>query len=759
MLASIDQSMDAGAADVDAAPIRPMAKPRAHAEAEREEHGSGGHAVFRSWCRACCVGRGRMQPDCGAVGRRGSFAPVIAIDCAYFNDRDADGEAAGDSPVLVLRSSCDRWLAGHVVPSKGADAIAIDAPVNEIVVCGAPEVIIASDQELAIKALKDAACNKARLRGVAARTEESAAHDSRENVKDQVRTLLVAPGEKYGEELNGAHPVTARAVRRREATQRCDQEFLDKFTAAPWDRRGARPAAARLAPPTAPEASTARGGDGASALRGGEGAGLGGKREHEASSSSAGSSAPGGAAGSPAHREGRGSPERKMEPSRRRRLPPDEEMAPVVEEDLAEAVDAAAMGVDAVAVAAAYSKAGVKERAWAFRLAAGAALCTRAGWGLAKEEGQRKAKEALATEQPYLLPLGPMRAAPTAPKLIERLEGNAYELTVRAVELGPTLGEPSLLESAPVDEEAQVFRDRCTGLPLDPAMVAQAREEGRKHMGELGVMKVAQVLVQMGYKLGRFSPCVACQAGVVAVSGAIAKTVRMTRHGDDFGVSGKRSLTDSFKDELGRHLLVKHRGTLGPNKEMGDVSEITHLNRILRWYAPGDVGGERIELEADPRHVELLIWPAGLDAAESKPVTTPGVKAPAGVDDGPVLDASRRSAYRSMGMRAAYLSQDRAELQFSCKELARRMQQPCLQDERDLKRMVRFLLGAPRCVTEFRRQDMPRTLDVFSDFDWAGCVRTRRSSSSSYMMHGSHLLCSSSTTQNVIATSSGKAEF
>ena len=43
---------------------------------------------------------------------------------------------------------------------------------------------------------------------------------------------------------------------------------------------------------------------------------------------------------------------------------------------------------------------------------------------------------------------------------------------------------------------------------------------------------------------------------------------------------------------------------MGPNVEMGDVQEAIHLNRQLRLYPPGAEGGERWELEADPRQVD-----------------------------------------------------------------------------------------------------------------------------------------------------------
>ena len=109
-------------------------------------------------------------------------------------------------------------------------------------------------------------------------------------------------------------------------------------------------------------------------------------------------------------------------------------------------------------------------------------------------------------------------------------------------------------------------------------------------------------------------------------------------------------------------------------------------------------------------------------------------------------------------MRASYLSQDRCELQFAVKELARRMQQPNTKNMQALKRLVRFLKGSPRCLVMYNRQPEQPIVDVFSDSDWAGCTKTRRSTSSSYVMLGGHLFATSATTQNVVATSSGEAE-
>ena len=76
-----------------------------------------------------------------------------------------------------------------------------------------------------------------------------------------------------------------------------------------------------------------------------------------------------------------------------------------------------------------------------------------------------------------------------------------------------------------------------------------------------------------------------------------------------------------------------------------------------------------------------------------------------------------------------------------------------------LKRLGRCLLGVPRLVQWFRRQPPPKRIKAFSDSDFAGCLRTRRSSSCAVLMHGTHMLKLISSTQTVEALSSGEAEW
>ena len=116
------------------------------------------------------------------------------------------------------------------------------------------------------------------------------------------------------------------------------------------------------------------------------------------------------------------------------------------------------------------------------------------------------------------------------------------------------------------------------------------------------------------------------------------------------------------------------------------------------------------------------------------------------VRGGPGLEGVEPRQYRSVAMRINYLAADRPELQYSAKELARCMQEPTAAGWEAVKRTARFLLGHPREVWTWRRQDMRRYLSGYSDSDYAGQSLTRKSTSCTVEMLGEHLLGQSSTT-------------
>ncbi len=75
-----------------------------------------------------------------------------------------------------------------------------------------------------------------------------------------------------------------------------------------------------------------------------------------------------------------------------------------------------------------------------------------------------------------------------------------------------------------------------------------------------------------------------------------------------------------------------------------------------------------------------------------------------------------------------------------------------------LKRLGRFFEGRHRLVYHYPWQACGH-VDVYSDTDWGGCPRTRKSTSGGCLMLGKHLIKSWSSTQLSPSLSSGEAEF
>ncbi len=130
-----------------------------------------------------------------------------------------------------------------------------------------------------------------------------------------------------------------------------------------------------------------------------------------------------------------------------------------------------------------------------------------------------------------------------------------------------------------------------------------------------------------------------------------------------------------------------------------------------------------------------------------------------GCDEDPPLGPAEASTFRALAARANYLAQDRPDIQFAVKEIARRMATPVGRDWSLLKRLARYLLGAPRAVSHFYWQGEQRQFDVFVDSDWAGCKTTARSTSGGAAKFGWHTIKTWSATQTVVALSSGEAEL
>ena len=248
------------------------------------------------------------------------------------------------------------------------------------------------------------------------------------------------------------------------------------------------------------------------------------------------------------------------------------------------------------------------------------------------------------------------------------------------------------------------------------------------------------MLISLGFRQGG-----ACPNAFFHTARKIACSV----HGDDFTSSGPADALDWLETAIGEHYELDIGPRLGPGPD--DAKEGRVLNRVIRWCE------DRIEYEADPRQIERLVSECGLEGA--KGVATPGVKPTfKQLEESTEIPGHLTTAFRSAAARGNYLSADRLDVQFACKEVCRWMAKPTLHAWEALKRVGRYLNNAPRLIYEFRQQSVSQ-VDVYVDTDWAGCPRTRKSTSGGCVMLGGHAVKHWSSIQQGISLSSGEAEF
>ena len=251
----------------------------------------------------------------------------------------------------------------------------------------------------------------------------------------------------------------------------------------------------------------------------------------------------------------------------------------------------------------------------------------------------------------------------------------------------------------------------------------------------------SDALQSLGFEPGQASACVFVHK---------VKHLVMSVHGDDFTTAGPKTSIDWFVSKLRERYELKESARIGGHAK--DSKEARVLNRIVRWTDSG------LEYEADPRQAEKLVQELGLENCKS--VSTPAVKATAEQHHTDrEVEAHKTTHFRALAARANYLSADRPDCQFGAKEVCRFMATPTQLSVEALKRLGRYLVGHPRLIYKYPFQDQVEACDVYADTDYAGCLRTRKSTSGGCIVMGGHLIKSWASTQPIITLSSGEAEL
>ena len=171
---------------------------------------------------------------------------------------------------------------------------------------------------------------------------------------------------------------------------------------------------------------------------------------------------------------------------------------------------------------------------------------------------------------------------------------------------------------------------------------------------------------------------------------------------------------------------------IGRMEKTGDI--IYFLGRVIERTARG------YSVEANPKYNRNVINVLGLE--EAKPVMTPSVKRTPTTESLVELEGERRAMYRTVVGKLLYMCQERADVMYSVKETARTITCPTESDEMNLKRILRYLKGAPSAkepdrkhfTSEVRervhRQRLGRPNNNLQKHKWRSCAVGKRNTHS-----------------------------
>ena len=167
------------------------------------------HLPYRSWCPHCVRGKAKRRHHRRKQKLHRSGVPVISMDYMWLKGKKGDGEdESKGNPILVMHCSESKLTWSKVVLRKGVEPYSVKVACDMIAFSGHRRVILKSDGESSMTALKDAV--KATC-DVSMGVEVSPMGDSQANgdveraiqtVQGQVRTMKSALDSKYNTYLS-----------------------------------------------------------------------------------------------------------------------------------------------------------------------------------------------------------------------------------------------------------------------------------------------------------------------------------------------------------------------------------------------------------------------------------------------------------------------------------------------------------------------------------------------------------------------------
>ena len=266
---------------------------------------------------------------------------------------------------------------------------------------------------------------------------------------------------------------------------------------------------------------------------------------------------------------------------------------------------------------------------------------------------------------------------------------------------------------------------------------------GLKQSPQLWQSHFASVMKKLGFRRCKSDSNLYCHS---------SKNLYVLAYVDDLLIVGDSELQKKFLEELSKELLVKVTGHLKPD------TQVSFLGRKLRH------NGDSIDIFMPPDYVEDLLKIYNMQKANPAPNT--GSSALKRIDDADSpLSSDDHATFRTCVGKLLWLAFVRPDISYAVKELSRDVKAPTFESLAKLKHLLRFLAGNRHSVLRLRPtetvSDWKGVMDIrcYVDSDWAGCNKTRKSTSGSIVQILGSTVVHSSRTQATVALSSGEAEL
>ena len=231
-------------------------------------------------------------------------------------------------------------------------------------------------------------------------------------------------------------------------------------------------------------------------------------------------------------------------------------------------------------------------------------------------------------------------------------------------------------------------------------------------------------------------------------------------HVDDMLAAGVKSVLEDCCSQLRK----KYKISVQWVNEVND--ELTFLKKRHLLISDGELC-----IQVHGKHLDRLLELTCLDKAKlrSRQAPMPTGTLPTESENDPLLSDAEASVYRSCVGILLYLQADMTAAQYAIRHLASSMSKPTKGSWSLLRHLVAYLQqhhGHCHCLTRAEpgrgllvQLDNENVIEAFSDSDWAGCRKTRKSVSGSAFTINGQLVYSASRSQRLIALSSAEAEY